>query len=53
MISDVLSQAAAEIRNYLELMPKVYADDLPVINAALEAMDRARIELDKKPHTRR
>lgn len=51
MISDTLSDAAADVRDYLRLMPDTYADREArgLIDRALEAMDTARVFLDMPP----
>lgn len=51
MISDTLSDAACEIREYLTNMPHVYKPGaaLDAINHALEAMEAARVILDTPP----
>lgn len=49
MISDVLSQAADDIRVYLRRMPTVYAGCEPQICELLERMDALRRELDTPP----
>lgn len=48
MISDTLSQAASQIRRYLNAYPAFYADR-PLIQQALAAMDAARADLDLPP----
>ncbi len=49
MISDVLSEADAEIRRYLRDMPDVYAADREKIQTVLAAMDSLRAYLDTPP----
>lgn len=49
MISDTLSDAAAEVREYLQRQPSVYEPFRADIEAALSAMDRARALLDALP----
>lgn len=50
MISDTLSQAAAEIRQYLAGHPATYAEQREDIDALLIRMDALRIELDTPCH---
>lgn len=50
MISDTLSDAAAEIREYLTQYPQVYAGQLDNIVALLAAMDHLRRILDTPPY---
>jgi hypothetical protein len=52
MISDTLSDAAAEIRRYLKDMPHVYADTAPLIGDLLKKMDTVRALLDAPPPPR-
>jgi len=52
MISDVLSDASADIKEYLVELPSVYPPNsghVALINRALAAMDEARIALDTPP----
>lgn len=49
MISDTLSDAAHEIRQYLENYPDVYAGMEDKITSVLMAMDALREELDTPP----
>jgi hypothetical protein len=49
MISDVLSDAAAMVRDYLAQMPEVYAPVLAEVNDVLERMDALRAKLDAPP----
>jgi hypothetical protein len=49
MISDTLSDAAAEIRDYLQSHLVAYAPFRAEIEAALAAMDAAREALDQLP----
>jgi hypothetical protein len=49
MISDVLSDAAHQIREYLTGMPEVYARKRPQIQGVLAAMDSLREDLDRLP----
>lgn len=49
MISDTLSGAAYEIRQYLERYPDVYAGMEDKITSVLAAMDALREELDTPP----
>ena len=51
MISDTLSDAAAEIRDYQQRMPEVYGPIRPEIDRVLRAMDRLRVYLDRPPLT--
>jgi hypothetical protein len=46
MISDVLSDAAAQIRRYLDTQPTVYSPVEPRIRALLAQMDDVREKLD-------
>lgn len=49
MISDVLSDAADQIRNYQRSMPEVYGSIKADIDRVLENMDSLRIKLDTPP----
>ncbi len=49
MISDILSDAAAEIRHALEERSNMYADTAPLINDLLMKMDAVRALLDRPP----
>ena len=53
MVSDILSDAAQEIRDWLEMPDSPYEgasdNQLALIGLALEAMDRARVALDAPP----
>ena len=51
MISDTLSDAAAEIRRYLAEQPEVYAHVRPKIDVALAVLDAIRMELDTPPES--
>jgi hypothetical protein len=45
-ISDVLFEAANDIRGYLERQPQVYSDYTPRLQELLQTMDAIRRELD-------
>jgi hypothetical protein len=49
MISDVLSEAADDIRNYMQRLPKTYKDVKPRLDQLLTDMDGIRSELDTPP----
>jgi len=49
MISDVLSDAAIDIKEYLEELPDVYETVKPEILEVLKAMEKMRITLDAPP----
>lgn len=49
MISDTLSDAAREIRGYLETHATMYADTRPLIEDLLSKMDTVRALLDTPP----
>jgi hypothetical protein len=49
MISDVLVDAAAQIRQYLEEQPEVHADVRPEIEAVIAAMLALAFTLDQLP----
>ncbi len=49
MISDVLSDAAVEIRRWLEECPHIYGDHEDGINDLLTRMDKLRGKLDSAP----
>lgn len=49
MISDTLSDAAAEMRTYLAEYPDVYRDTAPLIVDLLSKMDTVRALLDRPP----
>lgn len=49
MVSDVLSEAAHDIREYLRTMPQVYASIRPELERLLSEMDSIRIFLDTPP----
>lgn len=49
MVSDTLSDAAAEIRDYLRLSPEVYAPIKDRLQKLLREMDAIRIKLDIPP----
>lgn len=48
-ISDILSDSACEIREWLESRPGAYADWRPRLEKLLSEMDSIRIELDTPP----
>ena len=48
-ISDTLSDAAEEIRDYIHNQPSMYASVFPELQALLAHMDAVRIALDKGP----
>jgi len=52
MISDVLSDAIAEIRQYQAEMPEVYGKIKRKIDTVVTIMDALRAELDAPPERR-
>jgi hypothetical protein len=48
-ISDVLYEAAEEIREYMRELPEAYEPTKARINRVLGSMDRLRAELDNPP----
>lgn len=53
MISDTLSDAVREIREYQEDFPEVYAGLKAEIDLVLELMDALRATLDEPPLSRK
>lgn len=53
MISDTLSDAAADIRDYLRELPDVYKPVAGEVTDVLAAMDRLRIKLDTPPRPKK
>lgn len=49
MISDVLSDAEDNIRDYLRVQPEVYVEERDAIEALLAQMAALRMWLDGKP----
>jgi len=49
MISDVLSDAIDEIRNYQAEIPEAYESSRPMLEQLLGHMDRVRDEFDRPP----
>lgn len=48
-VSDILSDASEEIRDYLDGHPGMYEDVRPQIEALLDEMKRVRVLLDTPP----
>jgi hypothetical protein len=51
MISDVLSEAIDEIRDYQAELPECYESYRPMLEELLVHMDRVRAEFDRSPST--
>lgn len=49
MISDILSEAAAGVRRYIEALPETYEEVRPEIDDLLKRMDGLRAKLDAPP----
>ena len=49
LISDTLSDAVQEMRNYLRDMPEVYAEARPELEKLIADMDAMRARLDAPP----